>query len=52
MFSIGLKLTGEFTLLEEPIEDSNLAAGAVFLPTDPKLLDLRGELNPETQRES
>jgi hypothetical protein len=52
MFSIGLKLTGKFASLEEPIEDSDLAAGAVFLPTDPKLSDLRGELSPKTQRKS
>jgi hypothetical protein len=29
VFSIGLKLTGEFTSLEEPTDDSDLAANAV-----------------------
>jgi hypothetical protein len=33
LFFIGLKLTGEFTLLEEPTEVSNFAAEAVF-PAD------------------
>jgi hypothetical protein len=33
MLSVGLKLTGEFTSLEEPTEDSDLAADAVF-PAD------------------
>jgi hypothetical protein len=32
---VGLMLTGEFTLLEEPTDDSEVAAAAVFLPTDP-----------------
>jgi hypothetical protein len=33
MFSIVVKLTGEFTLLEEPIDDSDIAIVMVF-PTD------------------
>jgi hypothetical protein len=31
ILSIGVKLTGEFTSLEEPIDDSDIAAGAFFL---------------------
>jgi hypothetical protein len=49
---IGLKLTGEFTSLEEPTEVSDFAADAVFLLTNPNLSDLRGELSPEIQREN
>jgi hypothetical protein len=52
LFFVGLKLTGEFTSLEEPAEVSDFVAEAVFLPTDPNLSDLRGELSPETRRGS
>jgi hypothetical protein len=31
MFSVVVKLTGEFTLLEEPINDFDIAIVAVFL---------------------
>jgi hypothetical protein len=41
IFSVGLKLTGEFTSLEEPTEVSDLAADAVF-PAD-------GPLNMQPQ---
>jgi hypothetical protein len=30
IFSIGMKLTGEFTLLEEPTDDSDIAIDVVF----------------------
>jgi hypothetical protein len=52
MFSIGLKLTGEFTSLDEQTKVSDLAADAVFLPTDQNSLDPKGELSPETPCES
>jgi hypothetical protein len=52
IFSVGLKLTGEFTSLEEPTDNSALAAMRFFLLTDPNLSDLKGELCLETQRES
>jgi hypothetical protein len=47
-----LKLTGEFTSLEEPTEDSDFTADAVFLSMNPNLSDLRGELSPEIRREN
>jgi hypothetical protein len=52
IFFVGLKVTGEFTSLEEPTDGSNIAADAVFLPMDPILSDLRGESFPRTRRES
>jgi hypothetical protein len=52
MFSVIVKLIGEFTSLEEPTDDSDIAAVMVFLPMDLILLDLRGELNPRKRRKS
>jgi hypothetical protein len=37
LFFISFKLTGDFTLLEEPIEVPEFAADAFFLPMDPFL---------------
>jgi hypothetical protein len=47
-----VKLTSEFTSLEEPTDDSDMAIVVVSLPTDPILLDLKGESTPRSQRES
>jgi hypothetical protein len=52
MFSVIVKLIGEFTSLEEPTDDSDIAVVMVFLPMDLILLDLRGELNPRNRRKS
>jgi hypothetical protein len=52
MFSVIVKLIGEFTSLEEPTDDSDIAAVMVFLLMDLILLDLRGELNPRNRRKS
>jgi hypothetical protein len=52
IFSVGVRLTGEFTSLEESADDSDIIADAVFLLTDPILSDLIGELNPRNRRES
>jgi hypothetical protein len=52
IFSVSLKLTDEFTSLEEPTNDYDPAADAFFLPTDPNLSDLKGESSLEIRRES
>jgi hypothetical protein len=52
IFSIVVKLTGEFTSLEEPTDDSDITAVAVFLTTDPFSSDQRGKLNPRNRRGS
>jgi hypothetical protein len=49
LFSIVVKLTGKFTSLEEPTDDSNIAIVAFFLPTDPISSNLR---DPKSRRES
>jgi hypothetical protein len=51
VFSIGVKLTSEFTSLEEPTDDSDIAVDMVFSANGPTS-DLRGELFPKIQRES
>jgi hypothetical protein len=48
LFFVGLKLISEFTSLEEPTKVSDFAAMQFFLPIDPNLSDLRGELSLET----
>jgi hypothetical protein len=45
-----LPLAREFISLIGPTEVFDVAAAAVFLPTDPKESDLKGEESPETQR--
>jgi hypothetical protein len=50
--SIGVKLTGEFTSLKEPTDDSALLRTQFSLPTDPISLDPKGELFPKVQRKS
>jgi hypothetical protein len=52
IFSIVVKLTGKFTSLEEPTDDSNIAIVAFFLPMDPISSNLRGESNPKSRCES
>jgi hypothetical protein len=52
IFSIGVKLTGESTSLEEPTDDSYIAVDVVFSADGPDSSDLKGELFPKIQRES
>jgi hypothetical protein len=40
---VGVMLTDEFTLLDEPTEVSKLPRLRFFLPTDPNLSNLKGE---------
>jgi hypothetical protein len=53
LFSIVVKLIGEFTSMEEPIDDSDIAIVMVF-PSDGSDFssDLRGESNQGNRRES
>jgi hypothetical protein len=44
----GLWLTGGFTSLDEPTDASEVAAIQCFLPIDPILSNLKGELSPKT----
>jgi hypothetical protein len=46
MFSIGLKLTGEFTSLEEPADDSDLAVNAVFSADGPDFVGFERRIDP------
>jgi hypothetical protein len=46
MFFVGLKLTGEFTSLEEPTEDSYLAADAVFHANGPEFIGSERQTKP------
>jgi hypothetical protein len=48
----GLMLTVNFTPLDEPTDVSDVAAIAVFLPTDPNLPDLKHAQSLESQRKS
>jgi hypothetical protein len=52
IFSVVVKLTGDFTLLEEPADDSDLPLSRFSLPMDPISSDLKGELNPRHRHES
>jgi hypothetical protein len=49
---VGSILTGDFTSLDKPTDVSGVATIGVFLPMDPILSDLKGELSPETRCES
>jgi hypothetical protein len=50
--STSVKLTGEFTSLEEPSDDYNIATVSGHLPTNPVSSDLKGESNLVIRRES
>jgi hypothetical protein len=52
IFSVGLKLTGEFTSLEEPTYDSELAADAVFPADGPEFIESERRIEPRTRHES
>jgi hypothetical protein len=52
LFFAGLRLTDEFTSLEEPLEVPEFAADVVFPADRPVLPDLKGELGPETRHKS
>jgi hypothetical protein len=46
IFSVGLKLTGEFTSLEEPTDDSDIAVDAVFSTDGPDLVGSERRIIP------
>jgi hypothetical protein len=46
IFSVGVKLTGEFTLLEEPTDDSDIATDAVFSAERPDLVGSERQIIP------
>jgi hypothetical protein len=46
IFFIGWKLTGEFTSLEEPTDDSDLAADAVFSADGPGFIGSKRRIDP------
>jgi hypothetical protein len=52
VFSVVMKLTGEFTSLDEPTDDSDIAIIVVFLSTDPISSYLKGESTPRNRREN
>jgi hypothetical protein len=47
MFSIVVKLTGEFTSLEEPTDDSNIANVVVFPADGPDSVGSEGRIEPK-----
>jgi hypothetical protein len=47
VFSAIVKLTDEFTSLEEPTDDPDIAIVLISLANGSVLLDLKGELNPK-----
>jgi hypothetical protein len=46
IFSVVLKLTGEFTLLEVPTDDSDFAADAVFPADGPEFIGFERQIEP------
>jgi hypothetical protein len=46
IFSIGVKLTGEFTLPEEPTDDSDIAADVVFSADGPNFIGSERRIDP------
>jgi hypothetical protein len=46
IFYIGLKLTGKFTSLEEPTDDSDLAVDAVFPADGPEFIGSKRRTEP------
>jgi hypothetical protein len=47
ILSIGVKLTGEFTSLEEPTDDSDIAADAVFSAEGPDFVGSKRRIVPK-----
>jgi hypothetical protein len=47
IFSIGVKLTGEFTSLEEPTDDSDIATDAVFSADGPDFVGSERRVVPK-----
>jgi hypothetical protein len=47
IFSIGMKLTGEFTSLEEPTDDSDITADAVFSADGPDFVGSERRVVPK-----
>jgi hypothetical protein len=52
IFSIIVKLTGEFTSLEEPTDDSDIAIVMVFPADGSDFVGSKGESNPRNRCES
>jgi hypothetical protein len=47
IFSVVAKLTGEFTLLEEPTDDSDIAIVAVFLADGSNYIESERRIEPK-----
>jgi hypothetical protein len=47
IFFVGTKLTGKFTSLEEPTDDSDFAADAVFPANGPDFIGSERQIDPK-----
>jgi hypothetical protein len=52
IFSISVKLTGKFTSLEEPTDDSDIATDVVFSADGPNFVGSERQVVPKIQCES